>query len=273
MTFGFIKKYLLLFFSIFLLNTLWSQTSNVNSKTNVVQTNLAYKDGEFLKYRIHYGFINAGFATLKLKTAFRNGQELFYASGKGWTTGAAKMFFVVNDTYESYFTKGNVKPVFHKRRVDEDGYLIRRDKYFDFNNKTVTVDDLEKNTKTVYPIDNVQDMVSALYYLRNLDLSNIREGSEFTVNLFFDGESFPFMLKFLERENIKTKFGTVKTWKIQPMVQKGRIFESKESLTIWVTDDANKLPIRIKASLIVGSLKADLEGFSGLANSFPIIVD
>jgi len=72
---------------------------------------------------------------------------------------------------------------------------------------------------------------------------------------------------------IRTKFGKVKTWKVRPMVQKGRVFESQESLSIWVTDDENKIPIRIKASLAVGSIKADLDAYSGLANSFPIIMD
>jgi hypothetical protein len=180
---------------------------------------------------------------------------------------------VVNDTYESYFTKDKVKPIFHKRRVDEDGYLIRRDKYFDYEKNIVTVDDLQNNSKKSFPINNVQDMVSAIYYLRNLDLKNIKPGSEATLNLFLDGETFPFKLKFIKKDVIRTKFGKVKTWKVQPMVQKGRVFESQESLSIWVTDDENKIPIRIKASLAVGSIKADLNAYSGLANSFPIIMD
>jgi hypothetical protein len=259
-------KYFFLIILFIFKNVLFAQpNANVN--------NIAFKEGEFLKYRIHFGVINAGFATIKLTTETKNGQELYHASGKGWTVGTAKFFYVVKDTYESYFTKGLIKPIFHKRRVDEDGYIIRRDKYFDFENKTVTVEDLEKNTKKVYPIDKVQDMVSALYYLRNLDLNDIKNGSEANVNLFFDGESFPFRLKFIKKEIIKTKFGKVKTWKVQPLVQKGRVFESNESLTIWITDDENKIPIRIKASLAVGSLKADLDTFSGLANSFKIIAD
>lgn len=225
-----------------------------------------FQDGEYFKFRIHFGMLNAGYATLKLKNDKWEGQEVFHAIGKGWTTGAAKMFYVVNDTYESYFRKDVVKPVFHKRRVDEDGYLIQRDKYFNHENHTVTVDDLIKKTKNTYSIQDVQDMVSAFYYLRSLDISKIKPGDEIAVTLFFDGESYPFKLRFLERETIRTKFGKIKSWKIQPLVQKGRVFESQESLTLWVTDDANKIPIRIKASLVVGSLKADLDDYKGLTN-------
>lgn len=231
-----------------------------------VTSKKAFKEGEYFKFRVHFGMINAGYATLNLKSDTWKGQDLYHAVGKGWTVGAAKMFYVVNDTYESYFTKNVVKPVFHKRRVDEAGYLIQRDKYFDIDNHKVTVDDLQKKTKNTYTVNDVQDMVSSFYYLRSLDISKIKEGDEVSVTLFFDGESYPFKLKFLEREKIRTKFGKIKTWKIQPMVQKGRVFESQESLTLWITDDANKVPIRIKASLVVGSLKADLDDYNGLAH-------
>jgi hypothetical protein len=273
MALGKTKIILVFILSILLIQSLLAQKSVDNYKKNSVQTNTSFKEGEFIKYRVHYGILNAGFITFNLNNGNRNGQDLFHATVKGRTSGAGKFFFVVDDTYESYFTKGAVKPIFHKRRVDEGGYLIRRDKYFDHENKTVTVDDLQKNTKNVYPIQNVQDMVSAFYYLRNLDITNTKEGDEASVNLFFDGQTYPFKLRFLKRETIRTKFGKVQTWKVQPMVQKGRIFKDEESLTLWITDDPNKILIRFKASLKIGSLKADLDAFSGLANSFPVVME
>jgi len=267
------QKTALVFIFFLFIGVLAQQNVQNLNENYTANSNISYKDGEYLKFRIHFGVINAGYATLNLSNSNRNGQDLYHAVGKGWTVGSAKLFYVVNDTYESYFTKDKVKPIFHKRRVDEDGYLIRRDKYFDYEKNIVTVDDLQSNSKKTYPINNVQDMVSAIYYLRNLDIENIKPGSEATLNLFLDGETFPFRLKFIKKDVIRTKFGKVKTWKVRPMVQKGRVFESQESLSIWVTDDENKIPIRIKASLAVGSIKADLDAYSGLANSFPIIMD
>ncbi|HSN49326.1 MAG TPA: DUF3108 domain-containing protein, partial [Flavobacterium sp.] len=87
----------------------------------------------------------------------------------------------------------------------------------------------------------------------------------------FDDETTKFRLKFLGRENIRTKFGVVQTMVFRPLVQSGRVFKEEESLTIWISDDDNKLPLRIKASLAVGSLKADLEAFKGLKYPFKII--
>ena len=91
--------------------------------------------------------------------------------------------------------------------------------------------------------------------------------------MFFDGETTKFKLKFLGREDISTKFGQVSCMIFRPLVQAGRVFKEEESLTVWISDDDNKIPIRIKASLAVGSLKADIEAFKGLKNSFKIKVN
>ncbi len=247
-----------------------SHFSTISVDSNMKQS---FKEGEWLKFRIHYGFVNAGYATLRLKQTNRYGKPLYHAIGKGWTVGAASVFFRIKDNYESYFTMDAIKPIRFKRRVDEGGYIIRRDLVFDHQSKKVSIDDLEDNYKSEMAIGDVQDLVSAFYHLRNYDLSKVLEGDELLVNLFFDGETYPFKLKFLKKEIISTKYGKIRTWRIQPLVQKGRVFEGQESLTIWISDDRNKIPIRIKASLAVGSLKADLEEFKGLANPFTMIKD
>ena len=78
-------------------------------------------------------------------------------------------------------------------------------------------------------------------------------------------------IHFLGKEVLKTKFGKINTLVFRPMVQAGRVFKEQESLTIWVSDDQNKIPLRIKANLAVGSLRADLDAFKGLAHPFNII--
>lgn len=260
----------LVFFSVFTLSNA-QEKMQFTSSTSPETTKVSFKQGEWLKFRIHYGFVNAGYATLKLKQSNKQGKPVFHAIGKGWTVGAAKIFFKIKDNYESHFTSDEIKPIRFKRRVDEGGYTIRRDLFFDHHRKKVTIEDLDENTTTEMSFNDVQDMVSAFYYLRNYDLSKYSAGDEISVNLFFDGEVYPFKLKFVKREIISTKYGKIRTWRIQPLVQKGRVFEGQESLTVWISDDDNKIPIRIKASLAVGSLKADLEEFKGLANPFTMI--
>jgi hypothetical protein len=88
--------------------------------------------------------------------------------------------------------------------------------------------------------------------------------------MFFDNETTKFKLKFIGREQILTKFGTISTMIFRPLVQSGRVFKEEESLTVWISDDNNKLPIRIQASLAVGSIKADLDAYKGIKYPFTI---
>ena len=114
-------------------------------------------------------------------------------------------------------------------------------------------------------------MVSAYYYLRNnYKTETIKEGDIVSLNMFFDEENYEFKLKFLGREILKTEFGDIKTLKFRPYVMAGRVFKEQESLTLWVSADDNKIPLRIKADLRVGSLRADLEAFKGLKHSFKV---
>ncbi len=117
-------------------------------------------------------------------------------------------------------------------------------------------------------------MVSTYYYLRNsIDVENLKIGDEASVNMFFDEENYGFKLKYLGEELINTQFGKVNTLKFRPYVMAGRVFKEEESLTLWVSNDKNKIPLRIKADLAVGSLRADLEAFKGLKYPFEIYID
>jgi hypothetical protein len=110
--------------------------------------------------------------------------------------------------------------------------------------------------------------------LRNqIDPNIIEKGDEFLINLFFDDKTHKFKTVFLGHEVLKTKFGKVRALKFRPYVHAGRVFKEEESLTFWVSADKNKVPLKIKANLTVGSLKADLEAFKGLRYPFMMIMD
>ena len=235
----------------------------------------AYGDGEWFKFRVHYGFVTAGYATLQVDNTVLNGKEVYHVQGEGRTVGVSKLFFKVEDYYQSYIDKEKDVPYRFIRKIDEGGYTKDIQIDFDHNTNLALVNNKEKNTKDYVSFSkNAQDMVSAFYYLRNhVDVSTIKEGDTVDLDMFFDKESFGFKLKFLGREVIKTRFGKIAALKFRPYVEAGRVFKEKESLTVWVTDDDNKIPLLIKASLAVGSLKATLTEFKGLQHSFKIVVD
>nr|WP_299386794.1 DUF3108 domain-containing protein [Allomuricauda sp.] len=235
----------------------------------------AYKSGEWLKFRIHYGFLNASYATLHLSSDSLDNVPVYHVVGLGKTTGFASLFFKVDDRYESYFGKTDGKPYRFIRKINEGGYT--RDVEIDFKydqDKAILKDNKSGKSMDIPVQTEVQDLLSASYYLRNnYGLDDFEVGKSIDLNMLFDDEGvYKFKLKYLGKEVIRTKFGKVECLKFRPVVQAGRVFKEKESLTLWVSNDLNKIPVRIKADLAVGSLKADLDGYNGLRNQFKIIM-
>ena len=137
------------------------------------------------------------------------------------------------------------------------------------------MDDLKNNiTKDFTFSKNSQDMVSVFYYLRNFfGLEKLDDRNEMSVNMFFDSENYKLKIKYLSTEIINTNFGKILCYKIQPYVQSGRVFKKDESLIMWISADKNRIPMKIKADLIVGSVRIDLESFSNLNHPFEIKFD
>lgn len=235
----------------------------------------AFQDGEWLKFRMSYSnFLNAGYSTIEVKDTTNKNKEAFHITGIGKTTGLIGLFFKVRDNYQSFMYKESLKPYRFIRKINEGGHTKDKEILFDYENQEATVKNYKRNTVKKYPISkNIQDLLSTLYFLRNQDFSNIEIGHEIELEMFFDQEINNFKLRFLGKEIIKTKFGRVSCLKFRPIVQAGRVFKEQESVTIWISDDKNKIPLRIKASLAVGSLRADLNAFKGLAHPFNIIFD
>jgi hypothetical protein len=230
-----------------------------------VKVNKAFKHGEVLTYRMHYGMINAGVAILEVKPDIIdvNGRKVYHVVGTGYTTGATDIFFKVRDRYESYMDKDALLPWMFVRRVDEGGYKFSQD--YIFNHYTGKVD-IGNNQKFDVPL-GVQDMVSAFYAARNMDLSNAKEGDIYSLPCFVDKELWSMKIRYVGKDVIETDIGKFRALKFRPIVQRGRVFKKEEDLNVWISDDMNHIPLRVKANVLVGSIKMDITSVKNLANT------
>ena len=230
--------------------------------------NKAFTVGEKLTYTVHYGWINAGEAVLTVEDSpykFGN-REAYHVVGTGKSLGGFDMFFKVRDRFETYIDKQGIFPHRFIRNCDEGGYIIEQD--YTFKQYKRTVEWGEKEYKTPR---HVQDMISAFYYARTLDFSNVKEGDVYTVQTIVDEEIYDLKLKFVGRENIEIRKGEFACMKFVPIVQEGRIFKSEDDLSVWITDDDNKIPVLVKSKILVGSIKMEMTDWSGLANPLAIV--
>ncbi len=252
-----IKIYLKLFFGIFLtsltLNTLRAQT-------------LPYKSGEKLDFLVYYeapliGKLYAGKASLEFKEEQEeiNTKPVYHAIGKGYSTGTFDFFFKVRDRFESWFDQKTLQSYKFTRRTNEGGYISDDDVEFDYKKGIAKSRKKEKDIG-----DHVQDLVSAFYFARNLDISKIPVGGSFPLDFYLDDSLYTSVIIYEGKEIIQTRLGKFKTMKFKPMVVQGEVFDNPYPMFLWVTDDKNRVPILIKSEVIVGSVKGELYKFKNL---------
>ena len=239
------------------------------------KVNDAFQDGEWFRFRMRYGFLNASYATATVSETTFKDQAVFHVAATGKTTGFARWFFKVDDYFDSYFEKDIVRPIRFVRNISEGGYKRHVEIDFDHNTQSGIMHDLLRKTKTEISFaPNLQDLVSTFYFLRNhFDLEGIQVGETASLHMIYDKKPFAFRFRFLGYENVKTKFGLVPCVKFRPYVDEGRIFKKESGLSLWVSNDNNRVPIKVVAELSVGSLDVDLINFKGLKHPFSIIVN
>lgn len=226
--------------------------------------NKAFKVGEKLHYKFAYGFINAGVATLEVKKVDKKIQDrdLLHIVGVGKSISAFDWFFKVRDRYETYIDEKGIFPWLFVRRIHEGGYEKAQDYKFYQSHGYVVNEDKER-----YEVpEAIQDMLSSFYYARTIDFSKAKKDEVFTIQSFVDEEVYPLRIKYAGKKTVRIKEGKFKCYVFHPQVQEGRIFETDEDLTVYITADENKIPILAKAKILVGSIRMELTGYENLAN-------
>lgn len=224
--------------------------------------NTSFKDGETVIMKVYYrsiGFIGAGEAVFSTKLERYNGKPAYHFVGEGKTYSFFDNFFKVRDRYESYVDTATMLPMKFIRNIDEGGH--KRYNNVTFNQEANTA----VSTKGVFKItDCMQDVVSAMYYARNIDFSKYKPGDRIPFDMYLDDEIYHLYIRYMGKEKIKTKYGKFHAIKIKPLLLKGSIFEGGEKMNAWISDDPNRLLLRVESPISVGSVVVDMHGYRGL---------
>jgi hypothetical protein len=230
----------------------------------------SFKAGEKLIYTVKFGPIIGGNASLEVKQVYLNNKTVYYAKGEGKTVGLAEKLYSVKDIFESYFDIKTFLPYKAVRDVKEGTYTKHEEAIFDHASGTVYS---TRNDTVIQIPPNTVDMVSLLYYVRNIDLRLIKPGDVLHTITFFDEEIFPFDIRYKGKEEIKCQFGKIKCHRFDPVVEPGRMFESEDDMTIWFSDDKNMVPVKVRFDLVVGSLRMELTEYANLKYPLAIITE
>jgi hypothetical protein len=251
----------------YLLSIFFLIASSSSFAQMAVIQNHAFQPKEKISYNVYYNvigiYINAGTATFTTSNEKLENDDVFHVVGEGSTNPKYDWIFKVRDRYESYFNSNDLQPVKFVRQINEGKY--KKHEEVTFNQQTNTA--ITKNGVYKVP-ENVQDVISVMYYARNINYDQYKNGDKIPFNMFLDDKVYNMYIHYMGKETIKTRYGKFNAIKLKPLLLKGSIFEGGEKMTIWVTDDANHIPVRVESPIIVGSVKIDLMHYENL--KYPI---
>lgn len=240
--------------------------------------NSYFKRGEHVEYNIHYGFLSVGKAIVDVeeKNYILNGRVCYKIDVVGKTTGAVGIVAKVNDNWRTYLDTTSFIPHRFYRKIEEGNY--RRNEITDFNPlaNTATVNFEEfgandppekqrkKGTKYIAVPDYVQDMVSGYYYIRTIDFSKMKPDESFQLSGVLEDALYHMKFTYKGKELIRTKFGKIYAHKVVPKMFKNEMFDGENSIRFWVSDDKNRVPVRIEADMYIGKVVCELSDYKNL---------
>lgn len=237
--------------------------------------NTTFQVGEKIVYKIYYNLNFIWLAAGEVVFEVKDNEDQYHITAKGRTYSTYEWFFKVRDSYETYIDKETLLPQMSIRDVQEGKYKLYEKVIFDHdNNKAVTYrkkydDPLE--TTTVDIESCMHDIISILYFTRNIEFKSLSEGAQFPVKLFMDKDTYPLNVEYKgeERKRVKGK-GKLNTYRFSPEVIAGEVFDEDTRMDIWVSRDENQIPLMIESPVSVGSVKAVLKEHSGLRHNLNI---
>lgn len=231
--------------------------------------NDSYGPGEHLEYRVHYGLLNAGTAVMKVdKSLYKvNGRSCYQVNVEGRTTGTMDVFMKIRDNWRSYIDTEKLIPQKFYRNIREGSYTKIETTTFDHKNGKVFLEVNRKGKESSGTYDvpkGVQDMVSGYYYLRLLDYGSMKLGDTVTIPAFFEDELYDFRVRFLGREVVDTKLGEIMAVKLVPIMPEQDLFKGEEAIQMFISDDPNHIPLKVRAEMFVGAVELDITEARGL---------
>ncbi|MCT4644459.1 MAG: DUF3108 domain-containing protein [Carboxylicivirga sp.] len=225
----------------------------------------AYHGGERLVFSLNYGFVTGGKATLTVKDSVLNDHNVHHVVGRGVTVGLADVLYKIRDRYESFIDVETNEPVKAIRSIREGRYRYYNE--VEYNRDSSQVMSKKSGVHTVQ--EGILDILSAFYFARNHKFNEeLVEGEVIEFMTYFSDENFPLRIRYRGTEVIKTNFGKIECYKFSPVTEVGRAFKTEDDMHVWISRDNNRIPIRVRFDLAVGSFTCNLTEFKGLKHPF-----
>lgn len=250
----------------------------INAEAQCKIENTYFDVGEDLSYDLYfkYGLINmkAGVSSLRVTSENYKGNNAYKMTLLAESVGAARKFFKLEDTLVCYTTKDLVPLAFLKKAHEGDEHTQEEVSY-DYNGKNVNIktkrvrNNILRFDETLTANSCLYDMVSIVFYARTLDYSNMNPGDVKRVSFLSgrDKENMEIEYHGIEvmQANDKKKYECIK---LVLNISSEAFDNKKEAMRVYITNDKNRMPIRLDSKLKIGATQAILKSYKG--NKYPV---
>ena len=225
--------------------------------------NSTTQHGEQIGFIVYYNvagmYVNAGSAAFSTSIDKLNGKVVYHITGTGRSNSKYDWIYRVRDRYETYIDTSSMLPLKFYREVEEGNTRKKETVNFNQDKQIATTESAQYKVPAC-----VQDVLSSVYYARNIDFNKYKKGDKIPFQMFLENEVHPLYVRYMGKEQVQTRYGKFNAIKFKPLLVEGTIFSGGENMTVWVSDDANRLPVRIESRILIGSIKVDMMGYKNL---------
>ena len=267
-----------LVWGIVLVGSLSAFVAENQRKATPLTKNTSFGKGEQLEYRVSFLGLNVGRAITKIdqKVYNINARPCFKIDAYGETSDWISWVTRVKDVWGAYIDTTSLSTQVSYRKIREGKY--KKDELTTFHHDTQKAEVKVMNQQSgvyenpqFYDIPkNAKDLVGGFMLLRVIDFSKVTKGDTLTISGFFEDTSYNLNVMYKGKETIKTSMGKIPCHKLVPIMPDNKLFDGENSITCWISDDGNKIPVKISASMFIGSTGVELMSFRGLRNQLRI---
>lgn len=239
---------------------------SVEGYTTRVHEDLPFGVGERLRYHLDFSFVQAGLSEMAIVAIDSTTQQpTFHFRSRARSTRTIDLIFKVRDQVDAWFDLEGLYSHRYERRIREGGYRSR--KFFDYDHRTgwAAISN-ENGPKGVTPFEPFShNIISALYWVR---MQPLEAGVDLHLPLTDLDVQYPLTVKVYGKERIKVPAGEWECWKVEPVIESEGLFDMTGSLTVWLTADTLRLPVKMSSTISVGSIEGLLVNYR-LGKSYP----
>lgn len=252
--------------------TLFFYTTNILVSQTYYTKQKPFSEGELLEFDVVYNWgliwVNAGNVSFNVKHEKVKDKTLYHFIGLGTSKKNWDWFFKVRDKFESYNDTTTLHPYKYIRDCNDGGEWVYNDVTFDQKNKRA-IGVIKTKKKPVLKTDTIAinyltfDPITMIYYARSIDYKRYEIGDEIPFTLLLDNTIYYRKMTYLGKETITTDYGKTSCFKFKATLIPGTMFKDGDVMTVWLSDDDKRLPIKVETPIVVGSVKVFLKKAEG----------